>query len=708
MNERIAFIYLACTLLLAFAVWWHRGQQGSFVKFLVPAKVYTHKSNLLDIKLFFVFKAIGFFGLMSKVFFPTTVAFYILSWLTWHFSSDYSAPPISWQRGAVATLIIVMVSDLCKYWAHRLHHEWKVLWPFHAVHHSADVLTPLTVQRVHPVEPIIRNLLITVFVGFAQGVILFALMGRIDLLTIGGANAMYVLFNMFGANLRHSHIWLSYGRVLEHILISPAQHQIHHSVASKHHDKNYGSMFAIWDWMFGTLYIPEQKEEITFGVSDGTGKPIPQPYKTLRQALLKPFSESWNALESARAIKGNATIKHPPATMSQGFSIWLDFLRAAAAITVLFGHMAHIRFTRGDYYFLREINIASDAVIVFFVLSGVVIAYAASRDMTLERFAFKRLTRLWSVVIPALFLTVLFDAIGTRVNPEAYPVDYYNPVPVSEMFLRGLTFTNEWQGLWQPVRLGTNGPLWSLSYEVGFYMLFAVAFFLRGALRLVLLATLVLLVGLPILALLPAWLMGVLVWYADQKAKSSPMIDWMRAILGIVILVVFKVVSLPEALTGVTTDILAPYNHHAVLRYSDEVLWSMIIAFGIAIHLSGAKNIADRRASKPESALVSATRWIAGASFSIYVVHYPTLHLLDATLPETLPAYDLWLLTLTLAVCFCFATVFERPLKKIRHAVDPYWKMAVAPTEISKHSRQSVSGQRQQSPTAEFLKADLE
>ena len=129
------------------------------------------------------------------------------------------------------------------------------------------------------------------------------MIGRIDLVTIGGANAMYVLFNALGANLRHSHIWLSYGRVMEHIFISPAQHQIHHSVAIKHHDKNYGSMFAIWDWMFGTLYIPDEMEEIVYGVSDGTGKPIPQPYNTLTESVFKPFRESADAIKKQRASK---------------------------------------------------------------------------------------------------------------------------------------------------------------------------------------------------------------------------------------------------------------------------------------------------------------------------------------------------------------------------------------------------------------------
>ncbi|MDC0136437.1 sterol desaturase family protein [Sulfitobacter sp.] len=104
------------------------------------------------------------------------------------------------------------------------------------------------------------------------------------------------MFNALGANFRHSHIWISYGPVLEHILISPAQHQVHHSVATKHHDKNYGSIFAIWDWIFGTLYVPKTVETLTFGVSDGTGKPMEQPYPTLMAAMVLPFKESGQAI----------------------------------------------------------------------------------------------------------------------------------------------------------------------------------------------------------------------------------------------------------------------------------------------------------------------------------------------------------------------------------------------------------------------------
>jgi hypothetical protein len=85
---------------------------------------------------------------------------------------------------------------------------------------------------------------------------------------------------------------LSYGRILEHVLISPSQHQVHHSVDPKHLDKNFGEIFAIWDWIFGTLYIPTSNEELVFGIVDKNGRLIEQPHPTLRAALFQPFKES--------------------------------------------------------------------------------------------------------------------------------------------------------------------------------------------------------------------------------------------------------------------------------------------------------------------------------------------------------------------------------------------------------------------------------
>ena len=84
------------------------------------------------------------------------------------------------------------------------------------------------------------------------------------MLTIAEVDSHTVPALFFGATLHHSHIWLTYGRMLEHVFISPAQHQVHHSTDPQHYDRNFGTMLALWDWLFGTLYVIKGKEKITF------------------------------------------------------------------------------------------------------------------------------------------------------------------------------------------------------------------------------------------------------------------------------------------------------------------------------------------------------------------------------------------------------------------------------------------------------------
>jgi sterol desaturase/sphingolipid hydroxylase (fatty acid hydroxylase superfamily) len=76
---------------------------------------------------------------------------------------------------------------------------------------------------------------------------------------------------------------------------------VHHSIERRHYNKNYGEIFAFWDWAFGTLYIPEKDEVIRFGLGDANGEPIPQPYPTLRAALVMPFIESWAEVQKSWA-----------------------------------------------------------------------------------------------------------------------------------------------------------------------------------------------------------------------------------------------------------------------------------------------------------------------------------------------------------------------------------------------------------------------
>ena len=78
-----------------------------------------------------------------------------------------------------------------------------------------------------------------------------------------------------------SHIWLSFGP-LNHIFMSPAQHQIHHSRSDKHRDKNLGVALSLWDKIFGTFYQVKGKEFLIFGVRG-------ERHKTLLQSLMAPL-----------------------------------------------------------------------------------------------------------------------------------------------------------------------------------------------------------------------------------------------------------------------------------------------------------------------------------------------------------------------------------------------------------------------------------
>ena len=71
-------------------------------------------------------------------------------------------------------------------------------------------------------------------------------------------NIILVLFIHAYVHLQHSHMWIAFRGVLGRIFVSPAHHQVHHSGNPKHFNKNFGSCLALWDWMFGTLYVPAE------------------------------------------------------------------------------------------------------------------------------------------------------------------------------------------------------------------------------------------------------------------------------------------------------------------------------------------------------------------------------------------------------------------------------------------------------------------
>jgi len=165
---------------------------------------------------------------------------------------------------------LFILNDFSKFIIHRALHRIPFLWRFHAVHHSATSMSPLTLYRIHPLElalNALRSLLVNVL---TSGLFLYLFKNNLTILDLLGVNIFVFLFNMAGSNLRHSHIWIGFGR-WERFFISPAQHQIHHSAQRKHFDKNFGSALAIWDVFFNTLLVSHDQKVDSFGL-DQSGK----------------------------------------------------------------------------------------------------------------------------------------------------------------------------------------------------------------------------------------------------------------------------------------------------------------------------------------------------------------------------------------------------------------------------------------------------
>lgn len=267
--------YLVSTLALALAVFWFLRRPrpatfiGEFRKAYFSKAIWGHASAKADYK----------FYLVNAVVFPLVFTPIILSaaWLAGRIdngltfavgSSDFFVVDETAVK-LVYTVVFFLAYDFGRYLAHWLQHRFDILWQFHKVHHSAEVLTPFTNYRAHPIDLVCMATVPALFIGIAAGIFIWLFKTKIGLFTYLGLHVLIFGYNLIG-NLRHSHVWLSYGPRLSYLLISPAQHQIHHSVEPRHFSKNVGFALAVWDWLFGTIYVPKGEERFAMGLGDGS------------------------------------------------------------------------------------------------------------------------------------------------------------------------------------------------------------------------------------------------------------------------------------------------------------------------------------------------------------------------------------------------------------------------------------------------------
>ena len=186
--------------------------------------------------------------------------------------------PIIWDPVTLTvlyTFVYFLVDDFSRFALHLAMHRVPFLWQLHRTHHSATTLTPFTVFRVHPVESGIYFFRAFITFSLVTGVFVWLFGRHLSIIDVVGVNAIGFIANAAFANLRHSHVWVGFGR-LELYFVSPAQHQLHHSMDLCR--GNYGSVLSIWDRLAGTSELSGKRRPLTFGlVSHHRSDPSSQP-----------------------------------------------------------------------------------------------------------------------------------------------------------------------------------------------------------------------------------------------------------------------------------------------------------------------------------------------------------------------------------------------------------------------------------------------
>lgn len=313
--QRDSFLYwpfLVSTLVIAMLAWRYGYASGSreraatwrdFFRRNFGRSLWWHPSARMDYR-FYLVNAVLFPLLVGPLLFGDNA---FAEWLDRALEPFLGPPAAAAETAGIAakigyTVVFFVAYDFGRFVAHCLLHDVRWFWEFHKVHHSAEVLTPLTTFRAHPVD-----LALMAWVpGVTTGLVTWGFHRYVDsgigFYTFLGLHVVMWISNLIG-NLRHWQVWLSYGATLNKWLISPAHHQLHHSAEPRHWGCNRGFELAIWDRLYGTLYVPpNQPETFRMGLgdeTDGRWSNVARLYFWPFQLLVKPVR---NAAEASSGM----------------------------------------------------------------------------------------------------------------------------------------------------------------------------------------------------------------------------------------------------------------------------------------------------------------------------------------------------------------------------------------------------------------------
>ncbi len=148
-----------------------------------------------------------------------------------------------------SAILLLLVADFVWYWYHRLGHQINLFWAAHIVHHHSDEFNFTAATRITTIQAFIRTPFwcLLPLLGFHPDQVIIVLV----------VHGMYSFFT-------HTQVF-NVPKWLEHVLITPSLHGVHHASNEKYLDKNFGDVFVFWDKIFGTFQ--KEEEQPVYGIT---------------------------------------------------------------------------------------------------------------------------------------------------------------------------------------------------------------------------------------------------------------------------------------------------------------------------------------------------------------------------------------------------------------------------------------------------------
>lgn len=356
-----------------------------------------------------------------------------------------------------------------------------------------------------------------------------------------------------------------------------------------------------------------------------------------------------------------------------GFSLFLDAVRVFAALGVVFFHGPKPFFIQS---MVSPYRFEHDLVIIFFVLSGYVIAYVEKeREDNLRTYAINRMSRILSVSAPAIFLTIVLDLVLRKYFYIHFPYSIEQTVTWGVI---SLFFINHiWNIDYYPQILS---PYWSLGFEVWFYVIFAAFVFAKKPYQKILFTIIaLLLIGPRVAIMLPIWLLGVATYYIHRRwapQAITALIMILSAVVGYIALKKFLAHD-PNWESPIMGIWLGKYLWmNFGIRMDFAILWQYDYAVGFlcAIIFLAAPNLCTK--ISPKTFWGGKIKYLAGYTFSIYLYQALIFRVINLFfdqhhLPDPVRWVACW--TLVPIIAILIGSVTEKKKSVLHTAFERLW-----------------------------------